>query len=60
MEEIRNREEELTENIGRIDEDSKSILIKDGVGQEMLEKMKNFFSKFPILFSSSDKKSKEL
>ncbi len=56
MEKIRNDEEKLEENIERVDDDSKDIFVKDGVESDMLEKMKDFFSKFPILFNPSDKK----
>ena len=56
MEEIRNREGELKENIERIDEDSKSILAKDGAAPDMLEKIKEFFSQIPGFFNIGDKK----
>lgn len=58
VEEILNREGELEQKIERIDDDSKSILEKDGVGSEMLEKIKEFFSQIPE-FLNIGKKKKE-
>lgn len=56
MEEILNKEGELEEKIDSIDADSKSILAKDGVGQDMLEKIKEFFSQMPGFLNMGDKK----
>ena len=56
MEEILNKEGELEEKIDSIDDDSKSILAKDGVGQDMLEKIKEFFSQMPGFLNMGDKK----
>lgn len=58
MEEILNRGGELEQKIEMIDDDSESLLEKDGVGSEMLEKIKDYFSKFPA-FPSSGQKKKE-
>lgn len=56
MEEIRDREGELEEKIERIDDESRSILARDGVGLDILEKLKEFFSKVPEFLNIRDKK----
>ena len=60
MKETLNREGELEEKIERVDEESKEILAKDGVGTDMLEKIKEFFSKFPLFSNANNKKKEEL
>lgn len=60
MEEIIHAEGGLEEKIERIDEESRSILAMDGVGLDMLEKLKEIFSKIPEFLNIGDKKKKEL
>lgn len=56
MGEILNRERDLEEKIEGMDKDSKDILAKDGVGPDMLDKIKEFFSHIPGFLNIGNKK----
>lgn len=60
MEEILNKEIELEDKIERMDDESKSILKHDGVGSEVLDNIKEFFSTVLEISNISAKKKQEL